>query len=41
MPAASYGLWGLRATLDYFNLDGIMPSVPYVSLHPPASRKPD
>ncbi|KAH6620994.1 amidase signature domain-containing protein [Chaetomium sp. MPI-SDFR-AT-0129] len=28
MPAASYGLWGLRATHSRFPLEGVMPSVP-------------
>ncbi|KAK4194619.1 amidase signature domain-containing protein [Triangularia verruculosa] len=28
MPAASYGLWGLRATHSRFSMTGIMPSVP-------------
>ncbi|KAK3314439.1 hypothetical protein B0H66DRAFT_535353 [Apodospora peruviana] len=28
MPAASYGLWGLRATRSLFPLKGIMPAVP-------------
>ncbi|KAK3297432.1 amidase signature domain-containing protein, partial [Chaetomium fimeti] len=28
MPAASYGLWGLRATHSRFSLQGVMPSVP-------------
>ncbi|KAI1116420.1 amidase signature enzyme [Nemania sp. NC0429] len=28
MPAASYGLWGLRATWDSYSLEGVMPGVP-------------
>lgn len=32
MPAASYGLWGLRSTWSSFKMDGVVANVPFVYL---------
>ncbi|KAI0099877.1 amidase signature enzyme [Nemania sp. FL0031] len=41
MPAASYGLWGLRATWGSWPLEGIMPGVPAFDTIGALARSPD